>query len=153
MGSQHRTGWSFQIVAQHLARVVLAAFMLVAGTGHFTNTHSFLAQVPSFLPAREFIVQASGVVEIAIALALVFTRKWRPTVGLLLGVFYVLVFPGNLAQYFTHTDAFGLNSDTARGVRLLFQPVLIAWALWSTNGWRERDAVMAALRSRVLRRR
>lgn len=34
------------------------------------------------------------------------------------------------------TDAFGLTSDTARFVRLFFQPVLVAWALWSTGAWR-----------------
>ena len=142
-----------RVMAQHLARVVLAGFMLFAGAGHFTNTGSFLAQVPPFLPAREFIVQASGVVEIAIAIALLFTRKLRPTVGLLLGVFYVLVFPGNLSQFFTHTDAFGLNSDGARGMRLLFQPVLVAWALWCTNGWRERREVVAGLRAWATRAR
>jgi uncharacterized membrane protein len=121
--------------------------MLVAGTGHFTNTHAFLAQVPPFLPAREFIVQASGVVEIAIALALLFARKQLPVIGVLLAVFYVLVFPGNISQYLTHTSAFGLDTDGSRAVRLLFQPVLIAWALWCTQGWRERDRAMATIRS------
>ena len=133
-------------IVRTLARVALAGFMLVAGTGHFTNTHSFLAQVPPFLPTREFIVQASGVVEIAIALALLFARKQLPVIGVLLAVFYVLVFPGNISQYLTHTSAFGLDTDGSRAVRLLFQPVLIAWALWCTEGWRERDRAMATIR-------
>jgi uncharacterized membrane protein len=43
------------------------------------------------------------------------------------------VFPGNISQYVKHRDAFGLDTDTRRFVRLLFQPVLVAWAVWSTK--------------------
>ena len=50
--------------------------------------------------------------------------------------FFVAIFPGNISQYVTGTDAFGLDSDRARLVRLFFQPVLVAWALWSTGAWR-----------------
>lgn len=128
---------------QSLARLVLAAFMLFAGIGHFRSTESFLAQVPPFLPAPELIVQVSGVVEIGMALALVFMRRQRTRVGWVLAAFFVLVFPGNISQFLTHTSAFGLDTDTARGLRLLFQPVLIAWALWSTGAyteWRGRTA-------------
>jgi uncharacterized membrane protein len=51
-------------------------------------------------------------------------------------IFYILVFPGNVAQYLDEKDAFGaLNSDSARLIRLFFQPVLIAWALWSSGAW------------------
>lgn len=46
------------------------------------------------------------------------------------------IFPGNVAQYVEGTDAFGLDSDRARLVRLFFQPLLVAWALWSTGAWR-----------------
>lgn len=130
-----------------LGRLVLVAFMVFAGVGHFRNTQSFLAQVPPFLPAREFIVQASGVVEIAMALALLLTRRRRATVGWLLAAFYVLVFPGNISQFLTHTSAFGLDSDAARGMRLLFQPVLIAWALWCTDAWRVRHELLGKLRT------
>ncbi len=59
----------------------------------------------------------------------------KAVVGALLALFFVLIFPGNLNQYFYHIDSFGLNTDTARLIRLFFQPVLIAWALWSTGGW------------------
>jgi uncharacterized membrane protein len=53
-----------------------------------------------------------------------------------LAAFFVLVFPGNVAQYMHRIDAFGLDTDGARLVRLFFQPVLVAWALWSTDAWR-----------------
>jgi uncharacterized membrane protein len=116
-------------------RWLLAAFLLLAGLGHFGAAQEFLAQVPSWLPARELVVAVSGVLEIGLAVALVGVRRWRPQVGWIVAAFFLLVFPGNVAQYVTHTDAFGLDSDLARGVRLLFQPVLIIWALWCTGAW------------------
>ena len=131
------------------ARLLLAAFMGYAGTGHFTNTASFLAQVPPFLPAPELIVWVSGVVEIAFAAALLLARKHLPTVGVLLAAFYIAIFPGNISQALTQTSAFGLDTDSARYVRLLFQPVLVVWALWCTDGWRQRHTVVVRLRGLV----
>ena len=118
------------------ARYILAAFMIYAGTGHFIDTESFLAQVPPFMPAAEFIVYASGVVEIFLGLGLILSKKYRQEFGIALAIFYIVIFPGNISQFLTGTPAFGLDSDVARGVRLIFQPVLIAWAIWSTNSWK-----------------
>lgn len=122
---------------QTLARWALAAFMLTAGVGHFRSTDSFRAQVPPFLPYPELIIYVSGVFEIGIAFALVFAQRHRARVGWILAAFYVLIFPGNISQYITHTSAFGLDTDIARAIRLFFQPVLIAVALWSTGAWAE----------------
>ncbi len=119
-----------------IARLILGSFMLYAGTGHFTYTESFLAQVPPFLPTAEFIVYVSGVVEIILGLGLIFSKKYREQFGIALAIFYVIIFPGNISQFLTSTPAFGLDSDIARAVRLIFQPVLIVWAIWSTNSWK-----------------
>lgn len=127
-------------------RLLLAGFMGFAGINHFTNTASFMAQVPPFLPAPDVIVWVSGVVEVAFAIALVAGGRRIPTVGVLLAAFFVIIFPGNISQALTQTSAFGLDSDGSRYVRLLFQPVLIGWALWCTNGWRERRTALAAIR-------
>jgi uncharacterized membrane protein len=48
-------------------------------------------------------------------------------------LFFVLIFPGNINQYVNHLNAFGLDADTKRFIRLLFQPLLVAWALWSSG--------------------
>jgi uncharacterized membrane protein len=114
-------------------RWVLAGFMLFAGVMHFAATESFLGQVPTWLPERTFIVQASGVVEIAFGLALLLARGHRRQVGWALAGFFVLVFPGNVYQAVVGTDAFGLDTPGARWLRLAFQPVLILWALWATD--------------------
>lgn len=122
---------------QNVFRILLGLFMTYAGVGHLSWLRTeFLAQVPNWLPfSGDFVVVASGVVEIALGLGMIVGGKYKIGVGLALATFYLLVFPGNIAQYVNQVDAFGLNSDTARLVRLFFQPVLMAWALWSTGAW------------------
>ena len=120
---------------QLAGRLFLAAVLLIAGIGHFRDTQEFTAQVPPWAPAPEFIVYASGVVEILLGLALIALPKYRVVVGWLIAGFFVIIFPGNISQFITQTDAFGLDSDTARFIRLLFQPLLVVLALWSTGAW------------------
>jgi uncharacterized membrane protein len=117
-------------------RLVLAAILLLAGIGHFRNTAEFTAQVPPWLPAAEAIVLISGVIEIALGLALLILPRQRVQVGWIIAAFFVVIFPGNISQFITQTDAFGLDSDVARFIRLLFQPLLVLLALWSTGAWR-----------------
>jgi uncharacterized membrane protein len=115
----------------------LGVFLGFAGLSHLTwSRQSFLAQVPIWLPVpADAVVLLSGVVEIALGLALLL--GWRKVVvGWVVAVFFLLVFPGNISQFVTRADAFGLDSDVARGIRLLFQPLLVAWALFSTGAWR-----------------
>ena len=93
--------------------------------------------MPTWLPIDpDFVVLASGVVEILLGLSLLTLWRIRAHVGLLAALFFVAIFPGNINQFVNRIDAFGLNTDTARGVRLLFQPVLVLWALWSTGAIR-----------------
>lgn len=121
-----------------VARVVLGLFLLFAGTSHLTfGREEFRAQVPPWLPLDvDLVVVASGVVEIALGLSLVLARRHRTLVGWLTAAFFVAIFPGNIAQWVEGRDAFGLDTDAARFVRLWFQPVLVLWALWSTGAWR-----------------
>lgn len=128
---------------QTLARVVLGVFLLFTGTAHLTFQRAeFLAQVPRWLPLDgDFVVVASGVVELLLGASLVLLGRWRVAVGLATAAFFVAIFPGNLNQYVHHLDAFGLDTDRARFIRLFFQPLLVLWALWSTGAWR---AVRAA---------
>jgi uncharacterized membrane protein len=127
---------------QRIARWLLGAFLLSAGISHLTvSRQEFLAQVPPWLPLNpDFVVLASGGVEIALGAALIVLGRWRVPVGWLVALFFLAIFPGNIAQFTEGRDGFGLETDLARGIRLLFQPVLVAWALWSTGAWRaERD--------------
>ena len=89
----------------------------------------------------DVVVVVSGIIEIALGLSLLFLRKRRTYVGWIVAAFFVGIFPGNISQLVTHTDSFGLDSDRSRGIRLVFQPVLVAWALWCTRGWAERKSL------------
>lgn len=119
-----------------LARLLLALALLVAGIGHLVDVEEFLGQVPTFLPLREEIVVVSGLVEIALALALVVARGRRlAIVGGIVALFFVAVFPGNIWQAVNGSTSFGLDTATGRVVRLFFQPLLVLWALWCTGAW------------------
>ncbi|MFF0903466.1 UNVERIFIED_CONTAM: hypothetical protein RF653_07290 [Kocuria sp. CPCC 205316] len=121
-----------------LARVLLGLALLGAGISHLTVARQeFTAQVPEWVPVPDdAVVLGSGVVEILLGAALVVLPRRRVLLGWLAAAFFVAVFPGNVSQYLTRTDAFGLDTDRARAVRLLFQPLLVLWALWSTGAWR-----------------
>lgn len=121
------------------ARWLLAGAMVFAGLSHlFWARREFQAQVPDLvtevLPIdKDAVVVASGAVEIMLGGALVALPRSRRRIGAILAAFFVAVFPGNIAQAADRRSAFGLDSDAARITRLLFQPVLVAWALWSTR--------------------
>lgn len=119
------------------SQVLLGAALIYAGISHLTtNRFEFQAQVPAlFASQADFVVLASGVVEIMLGLALVFLWRYRAQIGLATAIFFIAVLPGNISQYLNGVDAFGLDSDRARAIRLLFQPLLVAWALWSTGAW------------------
>ena len=121
-----------------VSQVALGAFLMSAGVSHLTVSRmEFQAQVPTWLPLDpDFVVISSGIVEILLGLALITLWRFRKRVGLVVALFFVAIFPGNINQFVNGIDAFGLNSDSARAVRLLFQPVLVLWALWSTGALR-----------------
>jgi uncharacterized membrane protein len=127
-------------LTQNLFRWLLGSFMLLAGIGHLTFQRAeFQAQVPRWLPDSQafmdFVVVSSGLVEIAFGLGMLFARRYKVQVGLALAAFFILIFPGNISQYTNGISAFGLDTDEKRFIRLFFQPVLVAWALWSTGAW------------------
>ena len=115
-------------------QVLLGAALMYAGVTHLTtNRTEFQAQVPTWVPlSADFVVLASGVVEIALGLALASLQN-RRQVGWITAAFFVAIFPGNISQYVNGIDAFGLDTDQARLTRLFFQPVLVLWALWVTG--------------------
>jgi uncharacterized membrane protein len=130
----------------HLLRtalqITLGAALTYAGITHLTTSRTeFQAQVPTILQSQaDFVVIASGVVEILLGLSLILLFKYRTRIGWITAAFFIAIFPGNISQYINGTDAFGLNTDQARAIRLLFQPLLVLWALWSTGAWKSRKA-------------
>lgn len=127
------------VLLKILAQIALGVFLLSAGISHLgSNREEFLAQVPTWQPLNaDFVVVASGLVEITLGILLITTllifKKYRQKIGLITGIFFILIFPGNINQYVNQIDAFGLDTDSKRLIRLFFQPVLVGWALWSAD--------------------
>lgn len=124
-------------ILRTVGRVLLGTALTFAGISHLGSARTeFRAQVPTWLPLDpDVVVVASGVVEIALGLSLLFLWRWKQWVGLATAAFFVAIVPGNISQYVNGIDAFGLNTDEARFIRLFFQPLLVLWALWSTSAW------------------
>lgn len=120
---------------QQVGRVLLAAFLIGAGVAHLVSPEPFTAQVPPWFPAPGATILVSGLVELGLGTALLVLPRRRAVVGWATAAFFLVIFPGNISQFLTGADAFGLHTDTARGLRLLLQPVLIGWALWCTGAW------------------
>jgi uncharacterized membrane protein len=124
-------------VVRTAARMLLGGALGFAGTSHLTfSRDEFQAQVPDWFPIdHDLVVVASRLVEILLGAALLSGRR-RHLVGWIVAAFFVVILPGNVAQYLEGTDGFGLDTERKRFIRLFFQPVLVAWALWSTGAWR-----------------
>ena len=122
-----------------LLQLLLGAFLTSAGISHLgSNRTEFLAQVPTWLPLNgDFVVVASGIVEITLGISLITTtfilKQYRKQVGIVVAIFFILIFPGNINQYVNKIDAFGLDTDQKRLIRLFFQPLLVIWALWASG--------------------
>jgi len=123
---------------RNVSQVLLGVALAYAGIGHLTTSRQeFQAQVPTlFKDYADFVVLASGVVEIALGVGLIALWKYRVQLGWIVAAFFVAIFWGNISQYVNGVDAFGLNSDRARLIRLFFQPLLVMWALGSTGAWK-----------------
>ena len=121
-------------------RWLLGLLLVFTGHGHLTWARKmFQAQVPSWVPLHpDRVVVLSGIVELTLGAALILLPRQRVTVGWIVAAFFVAIFPGNVAQYANRVDAFGLNTDTLRLVRLFLHPLLVAWPLWSTGAWQAR---------------
>jgi uncharacterized membrane protein len=117
-------------------RVAVGLGLAGAGVAHITVARQpFQAQVPEtlveILPfSADDIVFGSGVLEIALGTALVGLPKERRRLGAVTAAYFVAIFPGNIAQLAKRQDAFGLDSDLKRFIRLFFQPLMVLAALF-----------------------
>lgn len=121
---------------RRLLRVALAVFLTTAGIGHFVATETFLAQVPAWMPFERQVVLVSGVFELLLAAAVLLVGSRRTLVALVVVAFLHVVLPGNVAQWLEGVDAFGLDTDRARLLRLVVgHPLLVLWALAAGDVW------------------
>ena len=125
-------------IIQNIFRFLLGSIMLYIGIAHLSFRRiEFQAQVPTWLTTNEgmmdLVVLISGYIEIAFGILMILGGKLKIKTGIALGIFYVLIFPGNINQYINEIDSLRLDSDNKRLIRLFFQPLLVLWAFWSTG--------------------
>lgn len=126
-------------VVRGVGRWSLTAMLATTGIGHLSwGRRGFRITVPDWAVRmlrldKDAIVVASGVVELVLAAALAFFPRQRRRVGWTVAAFFIAVFPGNVHQWRTGRSAPLLDNDRRRFIRLLLQPVLVMWALWSTS--------------------
>ncbi len=119
--------------------MTLAALLAAAGASHLTwGRRGYRIVVPDWAVRlttldEDAIVVASGAVELMLAGALVALPGSSDSSAGLVAAFFVAVFPGNVHQWQTGRSAPLMRTDRARFIRLLLQPALVAWAIWSTR--------------------
>ena len=114
-------------------RWVMAAFYLLAGLLHLRSPEAFLPIVPDWAPSPRELVLFTGVCELAGATALLMPR-FRRFAGVTLALYAVCVFPANIKHAVYHIDVAALPSGLGYHVpRLMFQPVLVWWALFCAD--------------------
>ncbi|MEO8263495.1 MAG: hypothetical protein ABI566_13085 [Pseudolysinimonas sp.] len=139
---------SQRVRVREIGRVALGVFLIGAGLLHLTLwRQAFQAQVPPWVPLeKDFVVLASGVVEIVLGVAIIVLRgRLRLAIGWIVGAYFVAIFPGNISQLVESIETQGVEGSVQWIVRLFFQPLLVAWALWSTGAFK---AAVAWIRAR-----
>ncbi len=110
---------------------IMSLFYFAAGVNHFLNPQAYLAMMPPWLPAPEFMNSFSGLAEIVLAIGL-HLRALRRWAALGIIALLVAVVPANIYVAIHDLPIFGREQGFGTGnwIRVAFQPVLILWAWW-----------------------
>jgi uncharacterized membrane protein len=116
------------------ARRAMGLAFIVAGMTHLLMPDSFLAHFPDWTPYPKVLNALSGIAEMVGGLALLLTRgRARQTVGMLLALYLVLVFPANVYVAVADVDVPGLPDVWWYAwARLPFQALFVWWVVRST---------------------
>lgn len=121
-GVEALDGW------QPALRGALAAMLLLTASAHFgSRRRDLIAMVPSRLPRPDLLVTATGLLELAVAGAVLFdaTATWA---GLTFAGLLVAMFPANVRASSRHLSIGG-RPATPVGPRAVMQVVFLAAAV------------------------
>ena len=124
-----------------LGRVLVIAWFVLGGIGHFTLTNTFVSIVPSYVPYPLEIVYLTGVLEIAGALAVLY-KPLRHIAGWCLIALAICVTPVHI-QMLIEADRYEAIGPAILWGRLFFQPILI-WIIWASTRRRAQDSEATA---------
>lgn len=127
------------------ARIGFGLALAIAGLTHFLSPTPFVQHMPAWVPARLELVYATGVLEIFGGTALAFWPRYRREIAVLVSLYLLAVFPGNIYVAIANIDVKGQPEGIYPWIRLPFQALFIWWALWSSDAL-QRDAVVRTLK-------
>lgn len=129
-----RTGIFFRHkTKRELAVFAMSIFLVFFGISHFFLINEMILMIPNIFPYPSFIVYATGVIEIILAIGLIIPKTRRLS-GIFIVFYFIAVFPANVVKAMSDIDIQGtFNSSTMSWVRLLFQPIFILWALYCSK--------------------
>jgi uncharacterized membrane protein len=124
----------------------MAVALWLAGIDHFASPERYVAMMPAFVPLPYQVALFTGACEIAGGIGLV-VPQLRRLAGIMLAIYFCAVFPANIKNAVEGLTVEGLPAAAwYYWVRLLFQPLVIWWALYAATviDWplraREREA-------------
>lgn len=120
--------------ARTISRYLLAIAFTFAGANHFRTPDVYLAMMPPWLPAHEWLNWISGAAEIAGGLGLLIPRL-RNAAGIGLILLLIAVFPANIQIALNGWPGMDIPQWVLIA-RLPFQLVFIAWVIFSCPGMR-----------------
>lgn len=105
----------------------MAALYFVAGITHFIYTRFFEYAVPKILVYRRFIALFSGVLELLIAIGLLYPPT-RSLTALFLIFFLAAIYPANIVQINYYSNKYAIPKWILWLIRLPLQFALMYWA-------------------------
>ena len=115
------------------ARLGMAIALAFAGASHLFLATPFIQHLPTWVPLRAELVLVSGLIELAMGVALLLPPPTRRRVGVVLALYLVAVFPSNVYVAVFDVEVDGQPGGAYPWVRLPLQLLFIAWALWCTR--------------------
>ena len=110
------------IVIQDILRIIFSTFFIYVGITHFTNPSIYDALVPTYLPNPRIMHLLAGAVEVILGISLL--TKWKSEGALLLAIFLVVVYLGNLHMWINNIP-FMKNYLSLFLTAILFLPLSI----------------------------
>lgn len=117
------------------ARIAMCAMLLFTALGHFLFTEGMSKMIPDFIPLKPTLVLATGVLEIILAIGLLFPN-YQKTAGWVLIIFLLLILPANVKASLENLN-YQTGTYDGKGLsylwfRIPLQLFFIAWVYFSS---------------------
>ena len=111
-------------------RIAFSFMLLFTAIGHFVFTKGMSLMIPDVFPAKTFIIYATGIIEIAFAICLLFPKYQKATAPFVIA-FLLLMLPANIKAAINNinyqTGALDGNGPSYLWFRIPLQLFFIFW--------------------------